>query len=409
MLSVAEAQARVHAAFGPLPSEWVGLDDGLGRVLASDLEARGDQPPVAVSAMDGYAVRAADTDPAGRPLRVVGEAAAGGSYARPLGPGEAVRIFTGGPLPDGADAVAIQENASVEGGLVRFSGPVAPGTFVRPAGLDFARGWTGLRAGTPLDARALGLAAAMGHVWLPVRRRPRVGVLSTGDELRRPGEPLGPSQIVSSNGVTLCAALRAWGCVAVDLGIAADRPDALAERLAAAEGLNFLLTSGGASVGDHDVVGQALGGPGSRAELDFWKIAMRPGKPLLFGRTAGGVRVLGLPGNPVSASVCALVFARGAVRRMLGLDPELARGTAVLAGPLAANDRREEYMRGRYVGGLPAGGRRLIEAAARQDSSMFGTFAAADALIVRPRHDPPRAEGDEVEVVDLRQAFLPFA
>jgi molybdopterin molybdotransferase len=386
----------------------VALDDGLGRVLAGDLAARREQPPAAVSAMDGYAVRAADTEPAGRPLLVVGEVPAGGSHPRPLGPGEAVRIFTGGPLPDGADAVAIQENASVDGGEVRFAGPVAPGTFVRPAGLDFAQGWVGLRAGTPLDARALGLAAAMGHVWLPVRRRPRVGVLSTGDELCRPGEPLGPGQIVSSNSTTLCAAVRAWGCVPVDLGIAPDRPDALARGLAAAAGLDLLLTSGGASVGDYDIVGQALGGGAAGTELGFWKIAMRPGKPLLFGRTGDGVRVLGLPGNPVSASVCALVFARGAIRRMLGLEPELPRMAAVLARGLAANDRREDYVRARHVGRHP-GGRRLVEVAERQDSSMFATFAAADALVVRPPHDPPRSEGDEVEVVDLRQAFLPFA
>jgi molybdopterin molybdotransferase len=211
---------------------------------------------------------------------------------------------------------------------------------------------------------------------------------------------------VSSNSTTLCAAVPAWGCVADDLGIAPDRADALAERLAAAAGLDLLLTSGGASVGDYDVVGQALGGGGH--QLDFWKIAMRPGKPLLFGRTGNGVRVLGLPGNPVSASVCALVFARGAVRRMLGMDPSLPRETALLAGTLAANDEREDYMRGRYVGRSPDG-RRRVEAAGRQDSSMFATFAAADALIVRPRHDPQCGEGAEVVVVDLRQAFLPFA
>ena len=282
---------------------------------------------------------------------------------------------------------------------MRFAAAVAPGTFVRAAGLDFAAGWTGLAAGTVLDARALGLAAAMGHLWLPVRRRPRIGLLATGNELRWPGETPQGSQIVSSNTVTVGAMVTGWGGSAVDLGICPDDGTALTARVREATGLDLLVTTGGASVGDYDLVRQALGREG--LALDFWKIAMRPGKPLLFGRL-GALPVLGFPGNPVSAGVCAIVFLRLALQRMLGLTTGLPERRARLANPLAANDQRQDYLRGTHV---EIEGELRVATAPRQDSSMLATFAAADALVVRPALDPARAVGDTVTLTDLREAL----
>jgi molybdopterin molybdotransferase len=399
MLPVAEAQARILAPLPAMPSEWVALPQALGRVLAADLLARRDQPPVAVSAMDGYAVRAADTTEAGRAFRLLGEAPAGGAFPGMVGPFETVRIFTGGPLPPGADAIVIQENAEQDGERVRFTGSVTPGTFVRPAGLDFSRGWRGLAAGTILDARGLGLAAAMGHLWLPVRRRPRIGLLATGNELRWPGETPEGSQIISSNTLALAAMVEAWGAVPVDLGICPDEAGALAARLRDAAGLDLLVTTGGASVGDHDLVQSTLGQEG--LALDFWKIAMRPGKPLLFG-SLGPLHVLGFPGNPVSTGVCAVVFLRAALQRMLDLEPHLRHGTARLANGLGANDQRQDYLRGSWA---TVDGERRVVTAARQDSSMLATFAAAEALVVRPPFDPARERGEPVAVIDLHEAL----
>jgi molybdopterin molybdotransferase len=318
-----------------------------------------------------------------------------------VGAREAARIFTGGALPPGADAVVIQENAEVVApGAVRFAAVVAPGTFVRGAGLDFAAGWKGLAAGAILDGRALGLAAAMGHAWLPVRRQPRVALLATGDELRWPGETPQGSQVVSSNVAMLGAMLTRWGARAVDLGICRDDADALAERVRDAAGLDVLVTTGGASVGDHDLVQAALGREG--LALGFWKVAMRPGKPLLFG-SVGALHVLGFPGNPVSAGVCAVVFLRMALQKMLGLPLRLCYVPARLgSASWAANDQRQDYLRGTSS---QRDGERWVEAAPRQDSSMLATFAAADALVVRPPFDPTRKRGDIVSMIDLHEAL----
>jgi molybdopterin molybdotransferase len=388
MLAVAEAQRRIWAALGPGPIEWIDLDAALGRVLARDLVAMRDQPPAAVSAMDGYAVRAADTTDPGRVLRILGEIPAGRLPAMAVSAGEAVRIFTGGLLPDGADAILIQENAEPVAGGVRPLVAVAPGSFVRPRALDFAAGWIGLAAGRRLDPLALGLAAALGHAKLPVHRRPRVGLLATGDELRRPGAPLGPADVVASSLPMLGGLVRQWGGEPVDLGIATDDPDALATALDQAVGLDLLVTSGGASVGAYDLVRGALDRRG--LELDFWTVAMRPGKPLVFGRL-GGTPVLGLPGNPVSAAVCAIVFLRGLLRRALALDPRLPIRPLPVAGGLPANDQREDYVRARLEPG-PSGELRA-RPAPRQDSSMLATMAHAGALIVRPPHAPPLEDG----------------
>jgi molybdopterin molybdotransferase len=391
MLAVEDAQRRIHAALAPLPTELVPLQQARGRVLARPVVATRDQPPAAVSAMDGYAVRAADAASGGW-LELVGSIAAGQAGAMRIGPGQAARIFTGGVVPEGADAILIQEDALVEQGRVQATDRVTPGLHVREQGLDYRTGWVGLAAGTWLGPLAIGLAASLGAAWLEVQRRPRVGLIATGDELRLPGSNPARHEIVSSNSFTLAAMLEAWGALPVDLGIARDTPEDLAGRLAAAAGLDLIVTSGGASVGDHDLV-RRVGGERGLA-LDFWKIRMRPGKPLIFGRLAD-VPLLGLPGNPVSAAVCGIVFLRGAVRVMLGLDPTLPTSWARLATPLPRGGDRAEYLRARRCGD----GR--VAPAERQDSSMFATLAHADVLIVRPPAADPLPAGEPVEVVDL--------
>ncbi len=391
MLDVDEAQARVWAAFTQLPGELVALPEARGRVLASPLVASRDQPPAAVSAMDGYAVRAADAVP-GAWLELVGSIAAGQPGARRLEHGQAARIFTGALLPEGADAILIQEDARADHGRVQATDRVTPGLFVREQGLDYRAGWVGLAAGSRLGPLCLGLAASLGAAWVEVRRRPRVGLIATGDELRLPGAVLGRHEIVSSNSFALAAMITAWGAEPVDLGIARDAPEALAERLAAAAGLDLLVSTGGASVGDHDLIRQVGGAQG--LTLDFWKIRMRPGKPLIFGRL-GAVPLLGLPGNPVSAAVCGIVFLRGAVRVMLGLDPSLPIGRARLAAGLPTGGERTEYLRARYTG------ERRVAPAERQDSSMLATLAHADALIVRPPAAAALPAEAPVEVLDL--------
>jgi molybdopterin molybdotransferase len=396
MLAVEEALERIVAGVTPLPSEWVHLGAAHGRVLAEDLVATRDQPPHAISAMDGYAVRAADLASGSATLQLVGAAPAGGMFEGTLGPGEAVRIFTGGLLPAGADAIALQENATPEGERVRLEGRVEPGTYVRPAGLDFERGEVALPAGKHLTARDIGFAAALNHAWLPVRRKPRIAVLATGDELVMPGQPLQAHQIVNSNSAALAAMIATWGGEACDLGIAADRPEALADAVSQLTGVDLVVSVGGASVGERDLVRAVLGRHG--LEIDFWQIAMRPGKPLMFGRIAG-VPMLGVPGNPVSAGVCAVLFVRAAMCALQGLDPLPPEIPAVLGQPLDANDRRQDYLRARAT--WRADGRLEVHPAAKQDSSMLATFARADCLIKRPPFAPAEPAGTPVSVVPL--------
>ncbi len=402
MITVEEARERLLNAFAPLPAEVAGLDAAAGRVLAADVAARRDQPPVAVSAMDGYAVRAADVAAPPARLAVTGTSAAGEPFAGPLGPGEAVRIYTGAAVPDGADAVVMQEDTERDGATVTVNDSVGAGRSVRPAGLDFAAGDILLTRGRPLDARAIGLAAAMNRPWLPVVRRPRVAVLSTGDELALPGEPLGPTQICGSNGPALAAMVTAHGGEATHLGIAGDDRETLEALAGAARGADLLVTSGGVSVGDHDIVRDLLGD----ADLAFHKVAMRPGKPLMFGH-AGGTPVLGLPGNPVSALVTAALFLRPVLRRLHGLLPEAAgeRVTARLATDLPANDLRRDHLRATLT--RDGGGTLWATPLTGQDSGVLSALAAADALIVRPEHAPAAAAGDSVEVLTLPEGLAP--
>ncbi len=396
LLPVAAAQARLLAGAAPLPAETVPLPAAHGRVLADDLAARLSQPPADVSAMDGWACRFADLPGS---LAIRGEAAAGRPFPGQVGAGQAVRIFTGAVVPEGADTVAVQEEMAAEGGFVRLEGegPRGPGANIRRAGQDCAAGAPLLAAGTRLGPARLGLLAAAGHAMVPVRRRPRVALLATGDELVPPGTAPGPGQIVSSNGVMLMAQLAAAGADVADCGIVPDRREALAAALqTAAESADLLVTLGGASVGDHDLVGPVLRDVGGA--VDFWRIALRPGKPLLAGRL-GATPLLGLPGNPVSAFVCAILFLLPLVRRLQGEpDPLPREEPALAAADLPANGPRRHYLRARLE---PGDGLPRVRPFDRQDSALLSVLAAADALLVRPEGDGPVAAGAPVPVIRL--------
>ncbi len=398
MISVEEARDRIVNAMHPLPAEQVALADALGRVLTEDVASRRTQPPSPVSAMDGYAVRAADVVELPAKLDLVGYAPAGGGHDGVVGPGQAVRIFTGAPVPDGTDAIVIQENTEADEKIVTVvDGAVKSGTYVRPAGLDFKEGDVLLTAGRALTARDIGLAAGMNVPWLKVRRRPRIAILATGDEVVMPGDPIGAHQIVSTNGLSLASFITARGGVAIDLGIAPDSENALRSMAAGAQGADMLITTGGASVGDHDLVQKVLGDIGM--DLDFWKIAMRPGKPLIFGRL-GDTPILGLPGNPVSSMVCAVIYLGPALRAMLGIDGEESPPvTAILGADLDENDERQDYLRARLANG--ADGALTATPFNRQDSSMFAHLAHADCLIVRAPHASAIKAGATVTILPL--------
>lgn len=399
LLPVDEAVARVTADVEPVPPEIVPLDAALGRTLAQALSARRTQPPFAASSMDGYAVHAADTDNAPVRLKLVGTVPAGGSFDGTLRPGEAVRIFTGAPVPEGADAVQIQENAETPtGDTVIVNEPIAVGRNIRPAGLDFTDGARLLATGRRLGMREIALAAAMGHANVPVRRPVSVALIATGDELVPPGTVPGPSEIVASSTPGLAGYVTGLGGVAHDLGIVRDDPNAIVAAIdrALAIPVDVLITIGGASVGAHDLVASSLGLRG--LELDFWKIAMRPGKPLLFGRL-GGTRVLGLPGNPVSSLVCAILFLGPLIDALLGRPQRRQADSAILGADLPANGQRQDYMRARLEpqsGMLP-----IATPLPLQDSSMLSALAAADCLIVRPVDAPPATTGETCTIIPL--------
>jgi molybdopterin molybdotransferase len=398
LLPVRDALAQVLEGVEPLPIERVPLAEAEGRVLAEDLAARRTQPPDNVSAMDGYAVHAEDVASAPARLKLIGEVAAGRPFSGSVGKGEAARIFTGGVLPPGTDTVVIQENTAREGDTVIVNTPAARGRNVRAAGLDFRQGDVRLRKGRRLSGRDVSLAAAMNYATLPVHRRPKVAVVATGDELVPPGTEPRPGQIVHSNAFTIAAVARRAGAEVFDLGIL---PDRLEETIAGFRrardlGADVLVTAGGASVGDYDLVQPALAAEG--VALSFWKIAMRPGKPMMFGLLKG-MRVLGLPGNPVSAYVCSLLFMAPLIRKLTGrthLDLPLTKG--VLGRDLGENDEREEYMRATLAF---REGTWVATPFPNQDSSMLVPLAAADCLVVRPRLSPAAGAGSACEFVKL--------
>jgi len=403
LLPVAEAQQRIIDAVSPLPAEQISLTEGLGRVLARDIASRRDQPPMAVSAMDGYAVRAADVATLPATLNVVGYAPAGHAFDDAVGAGQAVRIFTGAPVPDGADTIVIQENTQQSDDFVRVIDGTAPvGRFIRPAGLDFATGDVLMTRGKVLTARDVGLAAAMNVPWLTVHRKPRVSILATGDEIVMPGDPIGRDQIVSSNALSLSAFIAAQGGSALDLGIAPDKEDGLKALAAGAGGSDILVTTGGASVGDHDLVQSVLGDIG--LEVDFWRIAMRPGKPLMFGQI-DGTYMIGLPGNPVSSLVCGIIFLAPAIRKMLGMENVLPQKSTVrLASDLPENDEREDYLRAALS--HDENGDLVATTYVKQDSSMFATIARADALVIREPFAKPANAGDTVDIIPLKDGII---
>jgi molybdopterin molybdotransferase len=330
-------------------------------------------------------------------LAVIGAAPAGHPFAGVVGPGQAVRIFTGGFVPEGADSILLQEDAEAANGAVVVKEGVTPGRWVRKRGLDFAEGEALLAAGRRLTARDIGLAAASNNPWLAVHRRPRIGILATGDEIALPGDPIPPGGIVSSNAHALAALIRAGGGEPIVLPIAPDDASAIADVAAAAQAYDMLVTTGGASVGEHDLIQQALGGEGF--ELGFWKIAMRPGKPLIWGRL-GRVPVLGLPGNPVSALVCAIIFLLPALARLSGLPgaPTPSR-RVICATALAENDRRADFLRASLE--ADAEGRMTVRPFPVQDSSMLATLARAEALVLRAPFAPALPAGAEVEAIIL--------
>lgn len=400
LMPVDEALARILDGAAPSGEpDLLPLSDSVGRVLARDIEALRTHPPFAASAMDGYAVRAGEAA-TGAILALQGEAAAGHGFDGALAAGSAIRIFTGAPVPEGADTVVMQENVErLDDGRVRVEAAAEPGRHIRSAGVDFEQGMTGMEAGRLLDAGAITFAAAMNHASLPVHRRPRIAVLATGDELRLPGQSLGPGQIIASNTFGVGALSRGAGGEVIDLGIAADRMEALDAALdaAMAQSADVLVTIGGASVGDHDLVQKALAARGMA--LDFWKIAMRPGKPLMSGRL-GDMRVLGLPGNPASSLVCAHLFLEPLIARLAGRPEPKRIKPAVLCKDLPENDLRQDYIRADLAHG-PSGGL-VATPMARQDSSLMKVFADARCLIIRPPFAPAAKAGEPCQVLVLR-------
>jgi molybdopterin molybdotransferase len=396
-LSVEEALRRILEGAEATGVEPVAVAAARCRTLAEPLAALLTQPPFDASAMDGYAVHRSDVAQLPARLVVIGEAAAGHPFAGTVAKGQCVRIFTGAPLPRGADAVVVQENTRREGASVVVAEGVPDAAHVRVRGLDFRAGEVLLAPGCRLGPREIALAAAMGHGSLPVRRRPRIAVLSTGDELVAPGSTPGPGQIISSNHLGVAALAEATGAEVALLGIARDTPESLNAHLSGAEDADVIVTIGGVSVGDHDLVAPVLEARGMA--LMFWTVAMRPGKPLMFGRL-DKVRVLGLPGNPVSALVCARVFLVPLIRALLagtsGDERPLAARAAVA---LAANGPRQHYMRATTR--KASDGSVEVTPVRSQDSSLLAPLAAADCLLVRPPQAPAVAAGDSVRILPL--------
>lgn len=397
LLSVAAARAAILRDAETMPGEPIALWDADDRILASALVAGRTQPPFDVSAMDGYAVRAADVAELPATLRLIGESAAGHGFGGALGSGEAVRIFTGAPVPDGADAIVIQENTTHDVDRVTVTEGAPEAGHIRPRGFDFAEGQELIAAPRRLNARDITLAAAMGHATLTVRRRPRVALLATGDELVLPGEPVGPDQIVCSNPFGIASIVRRAGGEPIFLGIAPDDREELAAKLNEREDCDVTVAIGGASVGDHDLVGPVLEELGMA--LNFWRIAMRPGKPLMYGRL-GQRHVLGLPGNPVSSMICSRIFLVPLIHALLGLDATSETPTNAIAGSaMAGNGPREHYMRATLKHGPD--GTVIATPVRSQDSSLLTPLAEADALIVRPPGDAAIDEGGSIDILPL--------
>ena len=401
LLPVSEAKARLLARARPVEAtQDVSLADANSRVLAAPLAARLTQPPFDASAMDGYALRAADAPQIGAELSVIGTAAAGHLFDGSVDTGQAVRIFTGAPVPEGADTILIQEDAEpLDGQRIRTKFAVTVGRHIRPRGQDFTEGETVLPQATRLDYTHLTVAAAMNHPRLTVYRKPLVAILATGDELLVPGSIPAAGQIIASNSFGVRALVEDNGAEVLDLGIVRDDRESISAAVDIARSANadVLVTLGGASVGDHDLVQSTLKAAGM--ELDFWRIAMRPGKPLMVG-SLGEMQVLGLPGNPVASLVCSLLFLEPLVRTLARLPQRRREAQAFAARELASNDQRQDYLRATLT--PDEGGDRIADPYRKQDSSMMKVFATSDALIVRPQHAPALAAGAPCPILLLR-------
>ncbi|SFZ82176.1 molybdopterin molybdotransferase [Devosia enhydra] len=398
MLAVEEALKRIYGHIKPLGTETVPLRAAANRVLAEPVIARHNQPPFDSSAMDGYAVRAAEAG-IGRSLTLAGTAQAGQRFVGMMDRGQCVRIFTGAPLPIGADAVVMQEETEVHGNQISFLEAVRVGQSVRRQGNDFKRGDALIAPGTLLTPARISLAAASNLPELVVNRRPRIAILSSGDELVQPGSSIGADQIVSSNNFGLAALLSPFAERVVDLGIVRDDPKAIEAALLSAfdDGIDVLITSGGASVGDRDYMQEVLKDLG--VAMDFWKLRMRPGKPLMFG-VRGRTLIFGLPGNPVSAMATAHVVVKPTLKRIVGLaETEWPRFTVALAGPLPANGPRRHYLRGKLI--RNDFGMLEVDPISETDSGHISSLAASDCFIVQPENDEGRSKGSVIEVIPL--------
>ena len=396
LVPAVEAKRLILEGIEPVGVERINLSAARNRILAEPLSAKRTQPPFDASAMDGYGVQQRDLDTLPVSLNVIGESAAGRPYKGSVGAGQAVRIFTGGVVPEGADTIIIQENTVRQGNRVEVLAGNAPGKFIRPAGMDFRTGEQLLEPGMVLDAARLSLAASMNHARVPVYAKPAVAIMATGDELVLPGEKLEEGQIIASNSFGLGALVEASGGRVHDLGIAGDTKQSLHGLIEQALDLDvdLIVTMGGASVGDHDLVKPAMEDFGF--VFAFHKIAMRPGKPLLFAlkeRDHKTVRMIGLAGNPVSSLIAGTVFVRPLLQSLAGCDPEvLTPLNAVLGVDLPENDEREEYMRA--VGRRLADGSLQVSPFAKQDSSMLANLVRANYLVIREKHAPAAKAGD---------------
>lgn len=403
LMSVADALARVLEGVEPLPGERSPLTEAVGRVLAEDVAALRTQPPEDLSAMDGYAAQAADVAKVPATLKLIGEVAAGHPFEGRVGPGETARIFTGGVVPPGADTIVIQENTKADGPRITVTTPSSKGRHIRRAGLDFTQGQVLLPRGHRLSDRDVMLAAAMNHPTVPVHRRPKVAVLGTGDELRPPGSTPGPGEIIYSNGYALMALVRAEGADVFDLGVVPDTIEATvaAVRRARESGADVLMTTGGASVGDYDLVQKGLVGEG--LTLSFWRVALRPGRPMMHGHL-GSMHVLGLPGNPVSAYVCAVLFLVPLIRRLAGRDDvEPQTESAVLGRDLPENDERADYLRASLVPGVD--GELIATPFSTQDSSMMALLANAGCLVIREPFASAARAGSRCTILRLKRSL----
>ncbi|GGF52365.1 molybdopterin molybdenumtransferase MoeA [Terasakiella brassicae] len=402
LIPLNDAFAKVEEGIRTLPAEMVSVADALGRVVAEDVAARLTQPPAPVSAMDGYAVVSSDIPEHPVSLKRIGESQAGGPFMGTVQSGQCVRIFTGAPLPAGTDAVIMQEDTEVDGDLITFKEVAFEGKFVRRAGLDFSKGDILIKKGQILSARDIGLLCAMNVPWVHVYRKPRVAILATGDELVMPGEALRDSQIISSNSLMVGAMVTAMGGEAINLGIADDSESSLRSMLAGVDGADLLVTSGGVSVGEYDLVRNVLGEEG--LDIDVYRIAIKPGKPFMFGRIKDKP-AMGLPGNPVSAYVTAFIFLRAALKKMQGLPFEQDKPIrAILGGAVKANGARQEFMRAVFAHN--ENGQLVATPYDKQDSAMLANLAHCEGFIIRPVNAPALDKGDETNVIYVRDSLL---